>query len=324
MSAVPVARCGDHLDNGLQAAAVLMEALEIVSGGAVHEQDVGLHAVRDEVEGAVIGGDAEIEERVGKPELVFERGEIALLLASHRGGNGIEGVEADVCVVGAVIEKAGVENVLGGDVVLEAEESVCRPVFPSVGAGGQFFDDSKSVLEADRIGKPEAAVLDGAGEIESWVPVPEVEAMVNINAGCGIGGTEAPAVVTIRGFEAEDVCAGMGVRGTEAAGLDFGGARGIDVEAGSELAIHGIADFEAVEEVLRFSRAGAGNVQIVEIVLGDLGQSGEALGEDMGAGYGNVADGAGSERVALGCILRIDLIGGGGDLYLLVNFFGVI
>src|ERR1700686_3491600 len=112
-----------------------------------------------------------------------------------------------------------------------------------------------------------------------------MEAVVNIDSGGGIGGAEAPAVVAIGSFEAEDVCAGMSVGGSEAAGLDFGGARGIDVEGGSELAIHGIADFEAVEEVLRFSRAGAGNVQIVEIVLGDLGQSGEALGEKMGAGY---------------------------------------
>src|ERR1700676_2072598 len=127
MNAVPVTRCGDHLDNGLQAATVLVEALEIVAGRAVDEEDIGLRAVGYEVQSAVIGGDAEIEKRVVEPDLIFEGGEIALLLAGHRGGDGIEGVEADVCVVGAVVEKGCVENVFGSDVVLETEEIVCRP-----------------------------------------------------------------------------------------------------------------------------------------------------------------------------------------------------
>ena len=78
------------------------------------------------------------------------------------------------------------------------------------------------------------------------------------------------------------------------------------------------------EEVLGFAGAGAGDVEIVAIVLRDLGQGGEALREDVGAGYGNVADVASGEGVALGGVLRIDLIGGSGDLYVLVNFFGVI
>ena len=71
MSAVPVARCGDHLTFGLQAASVLMEALEIIAGRAVDQEDVGLRALGDEVEGAVVGSDAEIEEGVEEPHLVF-------------------------------------------------------------------------------------------------------------------------------------------------------------------------------------------------------------------------------------------------------------
>ena len=41
MSAMPVARCGDHLSDGLEAATALVETLEIISGGAVDEEDVG-------------------------------------------------------------------------------------------------------------------------------------------------------------------------------------------------------------------------------------------------------------------------------------------
>jgi hypothetical protein len=151
-----------------------------------------------------------------------------------------------------------------------------------------------------------------------------MNALVNIDAGGGIGGAKAPAVVAIGGFEAEDVCTGMGVACAEAAGLDFGGPRGVDVEARGKLAIYRVADFEAVEEILGFSGAGAGNVKIVEIVSRDFGQRGEALREDVGAGYGNVADGTGRESVALSGVLPVALIGGGRDLDALVELFGVI
>ena len=69
MSAVPVARCGGHAGDGLEAAAELVQALEIVTGGAVDEEDVGLRALGDVVEHAFIGGDAEIEERVERARL---------------------------------------------------------------------------------------------------------------------------------------------------------------------------------------------------------------------------------------------------------------
>jgi hypothetical protein len=58
--------------------------------------------------------------------------------------------------------------------------------------------------------------------------------------------------------------------------------------------------------------------------LRDFGKRGEALREDVGAGYGNVAYGTGREGVALSGVLRFDLIGGGRDLDVLVEFFGVI
>jgi len=110
----------------------------------------------------------------------------------------------------------------------------------------------------------------------------------------------------------------------EIGGLHFGSAGGVDVEARGELVVDRIADFEAVEEILCFAGAGAGNVEIVEMVLRDFRESGEALREDVRTGNGDVANVAGGESVALGGVLRIDLIGGGADLDLLVDFFGVI
>ena len=139
-----------------------MEALEIVARGAVDEKDVGLRALRDEGKDAFIGGYAEIEERVGEPDLVFERAEVAVLIAGDGSGDGVESIQAEVGAACDVIEKTGVENVLGSDVVLETEEIVSCPFFPSVGAGGLAFDDGEGVLDADRIGKPKATALDGS------------------------------------------------------------------------------------------------------------------------------------------------------------------
>ena len=56
MRAVPVASCGGHAGGSLEATAALMEALEIIAAGAVDEEDEGLGALGDEVEGAGVGG----------------------------------------------------------------------------------------------------------------------------------------------------------------------------------------------------------------------------------------------------------------------------
>ena len=324
MSAVPVARGGGHPCSGLEAAAFLMEALEIIARGAVDEEDEGQRTFGDEVESAVIGGDADVEERVGKPDLVFDGGEVALLVAGDSGGDGVERVEADVGFVGAIVEVGGVENVLGRDVVLEAQEIVAGPVFPGVGACGKKFDDGEGVLKADGIGEPEAAALDRAGKRETRIPVAEVDAFLDVDARNWVGGAEAPAVVAVVIFEAEDVCAAVGIACTEIRGLHFGSAGGVNVEARGELVVNRIADLETIEEILRFAGASTGDVKIVEIVLRDFRESGKALREDVRAGNGDVANVAGGESVALGGVLRIDLIGGGCDLDLLVNFFGVI
>lgn len=324
MRAMPVARCGDDVGDGLQALAALMKALKIISRGAVDEEDVRLGAERDVIESAVISGHAQLEERVVKPDLIFERGEVALLLAGDGGGDGVERVEAEIAVAGAVVKEGGVEDVLGRDVVLEAKQIVASPFLRSVGAGGLLFDDGERVLNADGIGEPEAAAKNGAGESEAGIPVAEVDAFLNVDAGSGIGGAEAPLVVAVGSFEAENVCAGMRVAGAEAAGLDFGGASGVDIEASGESAVGRIAEIEAVEEILRFAGTRAGNVEIALVVLGDFGEGDEAFGEDVRVGDGNIANGAGRQGIALGGVLWIDLVGGSGDLDLLVNFFRVI
>src|SRR5580692_1867852 len=190
MGAVPVAGGGGHACGDLVAVAFLVEALKVVSGGAVDEKDEGLGALRDEVEGAVVDGEADVEESVGEPDLIFDGEEGALLVGRDRGGNGVDAVEAIVGGASAVVEEGGVEDVLGSDVVLEAEEIVAGPGFPGVGAGRLLIDDGVDVLKADGIGEPEAAALDGAGNIEARIPVAEVDALLNVDAGEGIGGAE--------------------------------------------------------------------------------------------------------------------------------------
>src|SRR5580693_7378515 len=324
MSAVPVACGGGHTGYGLEAAPALMQSLEIVASGTVDEEYVGLRALGNEVESAGVGGNAEIEESVGEPDLIFCSGEETLLVAGDSGGNGIEGVEADVGVASAIVEKRGVKDVFGRDVVLEAEKIVAGPVFPSVGAGGLLFDDGEGVLNADRIREPEAAALDGAGKSEARVPVAKVDAFLDVDARGGVGSAEAPAVVAIGSIETKNTGTCVRVASAEISSLDFGGASGVNVEARGELAVDGIADFEAVEEILRFAGACAGDVEIVCVVLRDFWEGDETFREDVGARDGNVADVACGESVALSGVLRIDLVGGRGDLDLFVEFFRVI
>ena len=110
----------------------------------------------------------------------------------------------------------------------------------------------------------------------------------------------------------------------DASGLDFGGTRGVDVEARAQRSAGGIADLKAIEEVLRVGGTRSGDVQIVEVVLHDLRQSDETLLEHVRAGDGNVANVARGERGTLGGVLRIDLIRGSSDLYLLVELLSVV
>jgi len=69
-----------------------------------------------------------------EPELIFQRDEASALAGGDGGRLRIEGVQTEVGVVGAVVEEAGVKDVPGCEVVLQAKEIVAGPLFPGVGA----------------------------------------------------------------------------------------------------------------------------------------------------------------------------------------------
>ena len=65
-------------------------------------------------------------------------------------------------------------------------------------------------------------------------------------------------------------------------------------------------------------------MQIVKMVLDDLGHGNQALLQDMGIGHRDVANVSRGKRVPLGRVLRINLVRGRGDLDLFTNLFLVI
>jgi len=180
------------------------------------------------------------------------------------------------------------------------------------------------VLNADGIEKPEAAALDGAGESQARVPIAKVRTFLNVDAGKRIGGAEAPAIVAVRGFKTEDGCAGVSVGRTEATGLNFGGARSVDIETRREDAVDRISDFESVEKILGFARTGAGDMKIVQMVADDFGQGDEAFHKNVGVGHGDVANVAGGERGALRGVLSVDLVRRRSDLDFFVKLLFVV
>src|SRR5262249_52002601 len=141
MRAVPVARSSYHVRDGLQAATSLLQVLKVISGGLVDEKDVGERALRSEIEHAAVLSDAEFKECFVKPDLVFQGNKGAALIGGRRGGLRVEGVQAQVIVGGAIVEQTCVQDVLGREVVLQAEKVVSCPFFESVGARPKLFDN---------------------------------------------------------------------------------------------------------------------------------------------------------------------------------------
>ena len=94
---------------------------------------------------------------------------------------GIEGVEGKIGVVGTVVEEAGMKDVPRCEVVLQAKEIVAGPLLGGLGARRLLFHHVESVLDADGIGKPEAAALDGAREREPGIPVAEMRAFLKVD-----------------------------------------------------------------------------------------------------------------------------------------------
>src|SRR5258708_6040734 len=202
MGSMPMARCCRHARHRLQAEAALVQPLEEVAARAVDEQDVGVGVLRYVVEDSPVRGYAEFEERVVQPRLVFKRDECAAPLCVDRSRLRIERVQAQVRVPRAVIEEAGVEDVLWCHVVLQAKQVVASPFFPSVGAGGLLFDDRESVLQAEEVGKPKPPALDRSRKRKSGIPVSEVRAFLNVNTGDRIRRAKAPAVISVGSLEA--------------------------------------------------------------------------------------------------------------------------
>src|SRR5690349_5757730 len=200
----PVAGGGGDGANGLQAASSLVQKLKVIAAGAIEQENEGLRTLRRVVEGAVVAGNAQFEKRIAQAELVLESGETAPLIGSDGGGQRIEGIEAEIFAVGAVIEKRGVQNMSWRKVVLQAEKIVAGPSFGGIRAGGLLFYDRKGVLKADGIGEPKAPAPDRPGKGKSGIPVAKVNAFTDVDAGKRIGGAEAPAIVAFRCFEAQD------------------------------------------------------------------------------------------------------------------------
>src|SRR5215469_382566 len=204
MSAMPVARGSHQVRKSLEPPAALAPLLKIIAAGTVNEKDVGLRSLRRVVEHAAVRGDAEFKERFVQPDLILQGNKTAALIGGDRGGLRVECVQAKVTVGCAIVKHARMQDVLWREIVLQAEKVVSSPFLESVGAGPQLFDDTKSMLDAYGIGKPKASSFEGPGKSKSRIPVSEVRAFLNIDAGERIGGAEAPSVVTIGSFEAKD------------------------------------------------------------------------------------------------------------------------
>ena len=207
---------------------------------------------------------------------------------------------------------------------MQAEEIVARPRFGSVGVRGQLFDDVEGVLDADGIGKPEAAALNGSRKSDARIPIPEMSALLDVDSGSGVGRAEAPAIIAVGSFKTENARTGVGIACAEAAGLNFSGARVVDVEARRQRAVDRIADFKAIEEILRLAGTCTRNVQIIATVAHDFGQGHEALGKNVGIGHWDIANVLRGESGTLRSVLGINLIRRRGDLYLLVKLLNVI
>jgi hypothetical protein len=87
----------------------------------------------------------------------------------------------------------------------------------------------------------------------------------------------------------------MSVACAETTGLNFSGARSVDVEPCGERAADRITKFEAVEKILGFAGTCSGDMKVVQMVAHDFGQGDEAFRKNVGAGDGDVANVAGCE-----------------------------
>src|SRR5262249_35003660 len=159
-----------------------MAALEEIAGSAIDQQDVGLGALGLEVHDTGIRGEAELEERVVEPELILERNKRPPALAVDGGRFRVERVEPEIAVFGAIVECVDTQDMFRRDVVLEAQEIVARPLRPRVGAGRLFLYHGKRVLQAHRVGEPEAAAFYWSRNGQAWIPVAQMGSILDVDA----------------------------------------------------------------------------------------------------------------------------------------------
>src|SRR5437764_11591656 len=98
------------------------------------------------------------------------------------------------------------------------------------------------MLHADGIGKPEAATLEGTRKSKPRIPISQVDAMLNIDAGSRVGRSKAPAVISVGSLEAQDASAEVRVSRPNPSGLAFCGACRVSVETGCQRPTDGTAD----------------------------------------------------------------------------------
>ena len=282
--------------HGLQTPPALAQVLKVIAARAVDEQDERLGTLWEVFKHARIRGNAELKQRFVKPQLILQGNKAAALVGGDRRGLRIERGQAEVRVAGAIVEQRRVEDVPGGKVVLQPQKIVSRPLLESVGVRRQLLYDAKGVLDTDGIGKPETAALKWTGKGEPRIPVSQMHSLLDVDAGSGIGGSKAPAVVPIESFQTQDACTRVRVSRADVRRLDFHAARRIHIEPRSERAAHRVADLKSVHNVLCFTGARAADMQVVAMVLDDFRQRDQALLKDMGVGNGNIANVPGGQR----------------------------
>src|SRR6516162_7382875 len=108
----------------------------------------------------------------------------------------MERVQSEIAVASDVVEKARVQQMLWGDVELQAQETIPGPLLAGVRASWLLLDDSKRVLDADRLGEPETPAHDGPRDHEPRIPVAQVRAFLNVDSWNRVRGRKTPAVVT--------------------------------------------------------------------------------------------------------------------------------
>src|SRR5947208_4567966 len=86
----------------------------------------------------------------------------------------------------------------------------------------------------------------GPEKVNRGYQFPQMHSLLDVDAGSGIGGSKAPAVIPIESFQTQDACTRVRVSRADVRRLDFHAARRIHIEPRSERAAHRVADLKSV------------------------------------------------------------------------------